>query len=299
MFFYKAYGLSFRSEMYLPELISGGDGKDVLITFDDFIPNQITNNINLEFGFNVKTNKEEIYLSLNDVNIFKISHGSEIVINPKTNLDYSYLKIIILGSAMSYLLHQRGDLILHSSAVNINGSAVAFLGGNGMGKSTTSFLLYNKGYPLITDDLLSIDMDKENGLPWVNPGSKRIKLLPEIINHTQEDLNSMQKTHKYSLKYSYCAWKNFSFVPIPLKKIYVLEKSAEWGLTSLSASEALIKIVESSHPYKIFTKNERAKNLIQCSKLLKKVPVKCLKFQRSLDKLPKLIKIIENDCKHS
>ncbi|MDD3754664.1 MAG: hypothetical protein PHQ17_08935 [Methanobacterium sp.] len=287
--------MSFQSELELPEFESGGDGKDVAIYFEKFISNNSIKEIDLGHLFKIKKTENEIYLSLNNIDIIKISNGNEIIINPESDVDESYLKVIILGSGMSYLLHQRRYLILHSSAVNINNYAVAFLGSNGVGKSTTAYFLYKKGYPLLSDDLLSLKITNENE-PKVNSGSKRIKLLPESINHSQENLNTMTKTHKYSHKYSYYAKNNFSSVSLPLKRIYILEKSDKFDLKSLNPTESLLKLVEYSHNYKVFNAKERAENLLHCSKVLEKVTVKHLKIEKSLHKISKLIKIIENDC---
>ena len=155
--------------------------------------------------------------------------------------------------------------------------------------------MYKKGYPLLSDDLLSIKITNENE-QIVYPGSKRIKLLPESINHSQENLNTLLKTHKYSHKYSYYAKNNFSSVSLPLKKIYVLEKSDKFDLKFLNPTESLMKLVENSYNYKVFNAKERAENLQHCSKIVEKVIIKHLKIEKSLHKIGKLIKIIENDC---
>jgi hypothetical protein len=48
----------------------------------------------------------------------------------------------------------QGAVILHASAVIINGKVVCFIAGSGSGKSTLAFALRDIGYPLICDDLL-------------------------------------------------------------------------------------------------------------------------------------------------
>ena len=65
---------------------------------------------------------------------------------------------------MGILLHQRGRMVLHASAVNINDGAVAFMGHNGAGKSTTTFSFMASGYPLVADDILSLEF--REGVPY-------------------------------------------------------------------------------------------------------------------------------------
>lgn len=295
MFFYKAYGLSISSEMHLPELSSNDLGKDVFITFGNVEPPEI----NIEeryFGGNstVRFTSKGAYLFLDQIYICRISLGKEIVINPNTKLDESFLRVIILGPALSILLHQRGNLILHASAININGRAVAFLGNNGCGKSTSLIALHKNGYPIVTDDILPVKFNNE-GLPIVTPSYSRMKLRSDVMNYMQGDIDFIPKTHVYSDKYYYFTENNFSHKQLPLKKIYIIQKGEEWSLNSLNPNESLMKLVKSSYCYGISSKEEIVKNLNECSKLVNNLPIKLLKIPQSLEQLPELIKIIEND----
>ena len=295
MFFYKAYGLTICSEIDLPELNNEGLGTDVVITFGN-INSTCENFEERDFGGDskVRISDKYIYYLLDDMDICRINQGKEIVINQDTELDKSFLRVIILGPVLSILLHQRDNLVLHAGAVNINGGAVAFLGNNGSGKSTSIFALYNKGYPFVTDDSLPVTFN-ESDSPVVIPSYSRLKLRPDIITGLQGNLNIVSKTHKYSQKYSYYAKNNFSHNQLPLKKIYIIEKGEYWDLKSLKPTDSLIRLIKSSYCYGIFNKAEVSKNLINCSKIVKNLPIKLLKTHHSLEQLPELIKIIEQD----
>ena len=65
--------------------------------------------------------------------------------------------ILIAGSLVAYLLSAAGRLVLHASAVEVDGSALAFVGFSGQGKTTVATLLCAEGYPLVADDLLPVD----------------------------------------------------------------------------------------------------------------------------------------------
>ena len=62
-------------------------------------------------------------------------------------LDKIILRNFLLGTVFATFLRLRGLFVLHASSVNINGSAVAFSGFKGYGKSTTAMAFYNEGYP--------------------------------------------------------------------------------------------------------------------------------------------------------
>jgi hypothetical protein len=64
--------------------------------------------------------------------------------------------ILIAGSMVAYLLSADGRLVLHASAVEVDGKALAFVGQSGQGKTTMATVLCAAGYPFVADDLLPI-----------------------------------------------------------------------------------------------------------------------------------------------
>jgi len=63
------------------------------------------------------------------------------------------VRLYLLGSAWGALCYQRDLLVLHASAVRVDGRAVAFCGRPGMGKSTLAAWLAESGHALVSDDL--------------------------------------------------------------------------------------------------------------------------------------------------
>src|SRR2546422_5412685 len=58
----------------------------------------------------------------------------------------------LLGSIFGFILRLRGFVTLHASAVSMKGSAIAFVGPQGAGKSTTAAAFAARGYAVLTDD---------------------------------------------------------------------------------------------------------------------------------------------------
>ena len=67
------------------------------------------------------------------------------------------IAILIAGSVAAYLLSAEGRLVLHASAVEVDGKALAFVGQSGQGKTTMATLLCAAGYPFVADDLLPVE----------------------------------------------------------------------------------------------------------------------------------------------
>jgi hypothetical protein len=68
----------------------------------------------------------------------------------------SWLPVLTAGTTSAFLLTLRGHTVLHASAVAIKGSALAFVGQSGRGKSTLATVLCLDGAQVVTDDVLSV-----------------------------------------------------------------------------------------------------------------------------------------------
>lgn len=75
---------------------------------------------------------------------------------PSPELDRALLPMFIGGALAAFVLAHRADLVMHSSAVNVDGTALAFVGPSGAGKTTLAGIMCAAGYGLVADDMLSI-----------------------------------------------------------------------------------------------------------------------------------------------
>ena len=65
---------------------------------------------------------------------------------------------LVLAQVLPLAAALRGMEILHASAVEMAGRAVAFLGSSGVGKTTLAARIVVRGARLVTDDVLAVDM---------------------------------------------------------------------------------------------------------------------------------------------
>lgn len=98
---------------------------------------------------------------------------SRITCHLRPGADEGLLPVLIAGALLAIHLMLRQELVLHASAVEVDGEALAFVGRSGMGKSTLATALCTLGHPLVTDDLLRVDADLST-----YPGATETRLRP-------------------------------------------------------------------------------------------------------------------------
>jgi hypothetical protein len=98
------------------------------------------------------------------------------VARPWPGVDPGVLSVLIPGSVMAARLILDGRLVLHASAFEVGDSALAVVGGSGMGKSTLGALAVLAGYRLVSDDVLRVGVD--SGVLKVWPGGAESRLRP-------------------------------------------------------------------------------------------------------------------------
>lgn len=290
MYQYTAFGLNIHSEIFLPELFpEKSENPDIVIREGNIdLPSESV----LE-GENFKVVENAIYRFWEDIGKFKISNGNEILIEQVKDLNMLLLRSFVLGNIMTSLLNQRGFLVLHASAININNDAVAFLGNKGYGKSTTAMTFYKKGYQIVADDYIVIQF--ENGLPFVYPGFPSLRLSYNSRKYGDFSLEKVFYKNREIEKIYVPTDNNFSLNKIPLKKLYVLKREEYLKISDIELQGSLIKLVENTFGITRFNESDSIKHLNQCSSLLNKVNISLLEVPDSLEDLYKVVKLIKKD----
>lgn len=221
---YKAFGFTIVSEINLPELpkLDYKDNKiDISIGFSDLTmkwselaePNH----------FFVVTG-ELVMFQIPNVAIFSVQGGEEILVSPIGEVKEDQLRLYILGTCMGTLLMQRRILPLHGSAVEINGKAYAIVGDSGAGKSTLASAFLQKGYQLISDDVIPVTLSKDH-TPFVTPAYPQQKLWQESLQAFGLTSDKLRPIVERETKFAVPVTQQFAADKLPLSGIFELVKT--------------------------------------------------------------------------
>ena len=205
---YSVYGLSILSEMEIPELApSQRENADVRVSLGD-VPESLSHPITRNDWLQIS--ESECLLKIPGIGRFLIANGRSIHIDRRVDRSrqrgngtrMTDLRVYLLGSAFGALLHQRGWLPLHVSAIQAGQSVWAFSGDSGAGKSTlAAFLNRRYGYSIVSDDVSVLCPNDRQ--PLLHPGPRKLKLWKSAIDQlnfqNERLIQDLQNTEKYQL----------------------------------------------------------------------------------------------------
>jgi hypothetical protein len=84
---------------------------------------------------------------------------SKVTCHPFVGGRTDVIPIVTTGTIMAFILAMGGRCVLHGSAVERGGNALAFVGASGQGKSTMAALFCAAGASLVTDDVLPLEFE--------------------------------------------------------------------------------------------------------------------------------------------
>lgn len=218
MFFYHFYGIYIESEIKLYNIDETPAVKaDVLIHYgepDEDILEYRKRNITSTM------NPERVWY-YNDIGIFIVKKGKEIVVCPHKDHDELELGSFVLGWGIAFLFHQRGYLAIHSTALEMNGKAVLISGASGAGKSTTALELIKRGYRYLADDIAMVNVDGDMA---VEPGFPIQKVCRDVAESIEDDkliyINEKKDKFAYKNTGEFCDESRI------ISKIFFIEKDS-------------------------------------------------------------------------
>ena len=294
--FYRAYGLTIASEVTLPELEPAAPGAaDVVIAVGPIDPPKPASEAATDFRFE----PDRQYLAWHAVGAFLISDGCRIDVEPAPGVDDALIAFPLLGPVMALLLHRRGLLVLHASAIAVAGTSAIFMGDKGAGKSTTASAMIRIGHELLTDDVVALDLANPRE-PMIVPGFPQIKLAADAAAAISlGDAVVRPQVHPAIDKMQHRLNGAFSGNRVPATRIYILARGERADITPLPGIAALPAIIKFSYVTRFgraaLPSDLAEMHLRQCARLADHVGVRRLEIPTGLDRIGEAVDLITKD----
>lgn len=299
-FRYRAYGLEISSAIELPELQQSDSNAspDLTIALRRMgrpVPGRGEPGLFVSEG-------EEHYFAWHEVGGFSIKAGAHIDIDPRMGAPASLLNFPLLGPVMALVLHGRGNLVLHGSALHRDRDCIVLLGDKGAGKSTTAAMLLSRGFRLLADDVVALSF--ASGAPQVMRAFPQIKLsdaatraLPLAGSVARE--RPMPAFPKVPVRLA----DDFGSEAEMPTRIYILNRADEASV-EIQAPDAALRLLMRYSFMPLLEKRgwkrspaDSARHFMQCAALSRTCQVATLFAPRGLDRGGELYEAVDTDLR--
>ena len=289
MHYYQAYELSISSELELPGLpeAPASSSIDVEILQRPLARPELL----------CSPDGKRIGAFFHDLARFLIEDGRRIMVDIVGDVEEDVIAARVLGEIFATLLRQRGLLVLHACAVEKEGEAIAFVGESGWGKSTLAEAFCQRGYSLVTDDVLALSF--EGSQPTLVSSYPEIRLRTDSAEFLVPDGSGLSPIERNGPKLARSGMA-LSQPGTPLASLYVLEPRfrSTTSVVDLAPSDALIDLVKHTRARTLIQTNVPpllAAHLHQCGALVRAVQPALLRRRGSFEALPETVEAVEAD----
>ena len=206
---------------------------------------------------------------------------------PDATIDHLYQ-----NQVLPLALSKSGRVVLHASAIETSGHAIAFVGASGRGKSTLAVAFARDGIPCIADD--GLVLDAEDGHLWTVPGHPSIRLWEDSQRALVEDGAAKAPAIAFTPKERLLASDRITFSGKRrrLAHLYLLgDPAADAALEApqiepLAPADALVELVKNSFLLETEARDDVARHFERLSAVVEQTPCHVLRYPRRFADLP-------------
>lgn len=210
----------------------------------------------------------------------------------------------LLVDALSYAMVRLGREPLHATAVLTDRGVVAFVGESGDGKSTLGALFVRHGFRLVTDDMLVLTHERDECM--AHPGPPRIKLYRDIADRIFGDgyrgvpMNPVTDKLIVPLTDAQAVRQ-----PGAIRALYLIGGNRERCagphpfIRQLSPASAFPEILAATAGHYAFERDRLTRQFEFVRRLVERVPIKTLSYQRDKDNMPRVRDAVLGDLDRS
>ena len=225
--------------------------------------------------------------------------GTEIWATWPGNLTVEDTAAYLLGPVLGLLLRFRGVTCFHASAVAFGDRAVAFVGSEGAGKSTTAAALARQGYAVLSDDVVALS--EREGSFFVHPAYPYLCLWPESVESLYGSADALPPfSVNYEKRCLLLEKQELKFEErsLPLAAIYILgERRDEPApvVEDMPAQKAFLTLVANTFATNVLDGALRAREFEVLGRLVPRVTVRELHAHQDAGRLMDFCRLICED----
>ena len=191
----------------------------------------------------------------------------------------------LLGPVLAFALRLRGVVPLHASGVAVAGRAWLFTGPAGAGKSTTVSALGTLGYPVLSDDVVPLELTADAALAW--PGFPRVSVWKDAsaaVFGSCVAVPPVSAVYEKGVLDLPAAGLPFQDVPVPIETIFVLgeRSSGATRMVDLAGHAAAMALVANTYGIYLLDRELRGAEFDVLSALVRRVRVCALRLENDL-----------------
>ncbi len=198
---------------------------------------------------------------------------------------------LIAGPALGIALAQRSLVVLHASAVAVDGRAVAVAGQSGAGKSTIAAMLVAAGGRAFSDDIVPVTCARGPVEAVAGPTLAKLDVLPPpaVSRATPVGREAAGSKHLY-------AWRDAAAPGerAPLCRVLLVEDGEEVALRRLGGQAAVAALLRVAFGLNVGGPRRQAWHLEQAAALARRVPVSALARPRTIDGARRAVDLVVN-----
>lgn len=238
---------------------------------------------------------DKYYVSFEQQAQFEICFQTKTIValNVAPDTDEATLTHILFDHLIPRILAHQGHLILHGSAVAMDGRVAIFLGDTGAGKSTLAASLHAAGHQLLGDDAVVVSSGEHGFLAQAVYPS--LRLFPDTIETLFGESADVHPMAGYSDKQRVTLEAPDHTKPLPVGAIFILSDEIDVTIPQLhrpGPAQACIWALEQSFSLDPHDAARAAHRMSEVSALIEGVDTFLLDYPRAYDRLADVHRLI-------
>ena len=188
----------------------------------------------------------------------------------------------------------RGDLVIHGAAVEVDGGAIILAAPGRFGKTTLALTFHRAGYRVLTEDTACCSVMPE---PLVYPGPTCIRLRPDMFDGEAPAGTTLAAVRPDRVHLALDVDRQGDGCPVPIRAFVFLRESDETRIERVTPGEALPDLWTLT--FRFQSDDERRRSFSQLAQMAATVPIWNLYRPLQVAKLEEVVNRLVEDLRRT